>query len=139
MRALYAMIPVDRLDVPTYPGRFTPREVIAHLADWEPILREERMVEPLRNPGCAVLAYDEGERAADRGYTRLDVAAQLEVFATERAKTLAFLRGLKGEAWRATMIHPERGEMTLNDVANSLVGHDTYHVEQLLHVIASGS
>lgn len=139
MRDLFALIPGDLLDVPTYPERFTPREVIAHLADWESVLRDERLVEPARNPGCAVSAYDEGDRAIDRGYSGLDVATQLEIFAAERAKTIAFLKGLDPEAWLATMVHPERGEMTVSDVANSLVGHDAYHVEQLVHVIAPRS
>lgn len=139
MRDLFALIPADRLDVPTYPGRFTPREVIAHLADWESVLRNERMAEPVRNTGCPVLAYDEGDRAIERGYGNLDVESQLDLFATERAKTVEFLRGLDARAWQATMVHPERGEMTVSDVANSMVGHDTYHVEQLLHVIAAGS
>jgi len=61
---IIAKVPTDKLDVPTHEGRFTPREVIAHLADWEVILREERIVAPVQSPGKSVNAYDEGELAA---------------------------------------------------------------------------
>lgn len=125
----------ERMDVPTHPGRFTPREVFAHLADWEPILREERMVSPIANPGCTVDAYDEGELAAAKNYRAWDVAESVSAFALERAKTIELLRSLDTSQWEAYFTHPERGNMTVYDMANLLVGHDMYHVEQLVSVL----
>lgn len=40
LRRLFTLLPEDQLDVSLEEGRFTPRQVIAHLADWEPIMRQ---------------------------------------------------------------------------------------------------
>ena len=126
------------MDVPTQPERFTPREVVAHLADWEPILREERIVVPIAQPGCSVKAYDEGDLAIANNYAASDPLESARTFAEERAKTIELLRSLDAGQWDAYFTHPERGRMTVYDMANLLVGHDMYHVEQLLSAITSG-
>lgn len=130
--SLLRSIPRDVLDEPSSPGRFTPREVIAHLADWEPILREERIAAPIASPGLTVAAYDEGELAERNNYAAKDPHEQAALYAVERQKTVALLKSLTEEQWRLSMKHPERGEMTVYDMANLLVGHDMYHVEQLV-------
>lgn len=61
------------------PERFTLREVLAHLADWEPIWMErlERMhaeKEPL------LPDLDEGERAKQKDYAHADVGNSLKRF-----------------------------------------------------------
>ncbi len=131
-RALFREVSDERLDQPTAPGRFTPREVIAHLADWEPILRDERMRDVLEQPGRTVAAYDEGEIAERNRYRESDPEASLQTFAAERAKTVAFVQGLTEAQMDTPMIHPERGTMTIRDLANTMLGHDLYHIEQLL-------
>jgi hypothetical protein len=128
-------IPDDRLDVPTHPDRFTPREVICHLADWEPILRNERIKGALERPGEAFLAYDEVEMAAANNYADRDVNEQLRTFAMERAETVALVRQIQPEAWENVAHHPELGDMKLSDIVNMLVGHDMYHIEQLTAVL----
>src|SRR5690242_294612 len=65
------------------PERFTIREVVAHLADWDPIwrMRLERIVkedEPLLE------SIDEGELAVKNKYDQLDVHEQLARFQRER-------------------------------------------------------
>jgi len=64
----------------------------------------------------------------------MDVAEQLEILKAERAKTIAFLQSLSTEQLGSTMVHPERGVSMVEDLANMLVGHDVYHVKQLLDV-----
>lgn len=69
--------------------------------------------------------------AAERGYSFWDPIEQLGVFERERALTAQYLRSLQGEAWSNTVFHPERGEQTTEDLANMLLGHDMYHIEQI--------
>ena len=110
--------------------RFTIREVIAHLADWEPLFRG-RMELALAEPGAAIVTYDEGERAVERNYASLDVDVQFAIYAAEREKTVAFLKSLNRSDFRLEYIHPTLGPTVLEDQANMLLGHDLYHVEQL--------
>ncbi|MBS1713345.1 MAG: DinB family protein [Armatimonadetes bacterium] len=128
-RAVQAM-PSNLKDVPTHPGRFTPREVVAHMADWEPILLG-RMKQCVEAPGSAIKAYDEEQMALDNGYASCDLMAKLAEFEEARKKTVEWLMTLSDEQWKATAVHEERGPMSVMDTANSMVGHDVYHIEQL--------
>lgn len=130
IRQLLRQIPAEQLDTALQPERFTPREVVAHLADWEPIMRE-RIRTALTAPGAVIQPYDEGQMAVDHRYATLDPWEQLEVFTRERAETAAFIRTLKEEDWSQTAHHPERGPQSVDDLANLLLGHDLYHIEQL--------
>lgn len=130
VRRLFERIPKSRWDEPTPGDRFTPREVVAHLADWEPILLQ-RLVSGVERPGSSVEAYDEGARAIDEGYAQSDPGEQLKRFDSARAVTVRYVEGLAPELFANTVRHPERGEMTVEDQANLLLGHDLYHLEQL--------
>jgi hypothetical protein len=134
VRRLVMQMEPSRLDEPTSPDRFSSREVIAHLADWEPILLA-RMHKAIESPGAVIEAYDEGEMAVTHGYSRSNIQEQLASFASHRHATAEFLRGLADEDWDKAVTHPERGLMTLRDQANMLLGHDLYHIEQLTSLI----
>lgn len=127
---IFAEIPREGWDVAQEPDRFTPREVIAHLADWEPILLA-RMQAALAQPGAAIEAFDEVLMAEENGYRSSDPDEQQRLFAARRAETLAWLRALPQEAWVLQFMHPERGLHTIEDQANLIIGHDVYHAEQI--------
>lgn len=131
---LMQRIAPERIDLPTHPGRFTPREVVAHLADWEPILRS-RMERCLSEPDAQVDGIDEGVRAAEMGYGGWDWQEQAWRFAEERKKTAEWLKGLDASRLQMAITHSEKGRQTIYDQANQLLGHDLYHVEQLCEVI----
>ncbi len=130
VQRLLRLIPAHRLDEAVHPDRFTPREVAAHLADWEPIMRQ-RIQAAVTTPGQTIVAYDEGQMAVDHRYRELDPYEQADRYRTERGATAAFLRCIPPDAWRNTVHHPERGPQSAEDLANLLLGHDLYHIEQL--------
>jgi hypothetical protein len=130
IQRLLGQLPQERLDHALHPDRFTPREVLAHLADWEPIMRE-RIRTALTSPGAEIAAYDEGQMALDHGYAERDPWEQVELFIRERRVTAELLRALKDDDWEKVVYHPERGPQSVEDLANLLLGHDLYHIEQL--------
>jgi hypothetical protein len=130
IQRLIGAVAANEYDVAREQGRFTPREVIAHLADWEPIMRS-RIQQAVDSPGTEIPAYDEGQMAIDNRYSTKDVFEQATLFRDEREKTVAYVAGLKNEDMRNAVTHPERGVQTVEDLANMLLGHDMYHVEQL--------
>jgi hypothetical protein len=129
VKRLIGQIDPERYDE-ALPGRFSPREAVAHLADWEPILLE-RMKAGVAEPGVQIEAYNEGDLAEKKRYRELELAEQLEAFTRARAETAAFLRERSDKDWTKTVLHPERGALTLADQANMLLGHDLYHIEHL--------
>ena len=132
------LLPADRLDIPTEEGRFSPREVVAHMADWEPRLRA-RLEGAKAQPGVAVLVWDEGELATENRYSESNLDEQIELLESEREKTISFLRSLGADDWRLHFQHPEYGRLTIEDQASFFLGHDAYHLEQLSSVLASSA
>src|SRR6185312_4556639 len=64
-------------DQKTDPERFSFREVIAHLADWEPITLG-RMRQANERPGSTLEVWDEVQRAIDMDYASLDPRVELD-------------------------------------------------------------
>lgn len=130
LETIVRQVPVVAWDVPTGEDRFTIREIVAHMADWEELFRA-RMQTAIAHPGNHVVLFDEGERALEQGYANTDVHLQLESFAEQRGETMRFLGDLKDEDWSRFFIHPEVGNVSIYDQASMLAGHDLYHLEQI--------
>lgn len=137
VKSLIAFIDKDKLDQPTHRDRFTPRQVLAHLADWEPIFLE-RMIAGFKTPGAHVQGMDEGVRAEEQRYDQWKIEDCLSMFEGRRAETTSWLKSLTRDDWQKKIVHSEKGEMTLEDNANMLLGHDLYHLEQLSDVVQKG-
>jgi len=112
------------------PERFTLREVIAHLADWEGVWWER--LEAVRTRHRPVLpGYDEGQWAIDHDYAHADVERQLACFAERRRRLVALLESLGPQDWERVGLHTEVGEITLEGLAVLVLGHDGYHTRQI--------
>lgn len=125
-----ARIPESEYDRKTDPDRFSPREAVAHLADWEPILLN-RLRSAVETPGGTVPGIDESQRAIDGGYASRDPREEARKLVELRAETVAYLRSLAPEDWEKTFVHAERGAHSVFEAAAQIVGHDTYHLEHL--------
>jgi len=128
---LYDMLPDAKMNQRLHEDRFTPRQIIAHLADWEAILRE-RMVGTIQWKPYEIKSLDEGQRAIDNQYHMIDVKISLKRFYSERLKTLSFVELLPPEAWSEMAHHPDYGAVTVLEQVQMLSGHDIYHIDQLL-------
>jgi len=120
----------DDYDVRPDPDRFSMREVVAHLADWEPIMLT-RIRTGVESPGSTIQAYDEGQMALENNYASSDPMERLRAWKADRSKSIEYISGLKNEDFAKPVVHPERGQMLVGDIAHMLVSHDIYHVEQL--------
>ncbi|MDX2064330.1 MAG: DinB family protein [Fimbriimonadaceae bacterium] len=128
-------IPAGRYAEFRHAERFNLIEAVSHLADWESILLD-RMQQTLEHPGSTVEAYDEGERAIAKQYATRDIRHELSVFANRRRDTVSFLETLTPEQLALTSVHPERGVMSIEDQANTMLGHDVYHLEHVSEYFA---
>lgn len=111
------------------PERFTIREALAHMADWEPIWYE-RLSRIIEGENPTLPGYDEGQFAIDRDYAHSDVREQLAKFAEGRAKIRAYVASVPADAWDRTGVHGEIGPMTFHDLITLLLAHDGYHLKQ---------
>lgn len=106
--------------------RFSVRESLAHLADWEPIwlMRARRtLAEDVPNlPGI-----DEGELAIQNDYASSDPLESLRRYREGRKELVAFFRSLSESDWHRKFVRDEVGEVTLFELASMVLGHDGYH------------
>lgn len=125
---LFESLPEDVLDVPYAPGKWSPRQVISHLADVE-LATGWRLPQTVAAPGVELALYDQDAWAVR--YARLDAALALEAFRALRAWNLALLASLTLQDWLAEGYHPERGFESVDFMVRYLAAHDLNHLEQL--------
>ncbi len=112
------------------PARFTLREVLAHLADWDPIF-SERLTRMQGEDHPTLPGYDEGAKAIEHDYVSSDWREQLALF-TERRRTLtAQVRAFSPEDWPRTADRPEIGVLSMQDLTMLIPLHDIYHLRQV--------
>lgn len=110
------------------PGKWTGKQVLAHLADAEMAIGF-RIRQVLSEDNHAIQGFDEGAWA--RRYDDVDVEAALGSFLAQRRWTLSLLRRLGPQDLSRQAVHPERGPETLGTIVTLLAGHDLNHLAQL--------
>lgn len=60
-----------------------------------------------------------------------ELRPQLEAFANERGETISLLMNLPLKGWKKAGIHEENGEITVEDIVETLIDHDTEHLTQM--------
>src|SRR5437879_4399938 len=81
----------SKLDVAPGPGRFTLRESVAHVLDWEPRFRS-RLELAVAASGSKIEEFDEDELPRLGHYSEADVEKSLEQFAVKRAETVTYAK-----------------------------------------------
>lgn len=133
LEAFLKAIPADdpRWDRRPDPERFTLREIVAHLADWDPIFTS-RMELTVKEELPFIPDLDEGQVALDHDYAHQDPQAALSRFRTARAALVVFLTGLTDADWTRPAVKEIHGPVTLERQAVLVLAHDGYHMEQVV-------
>ena len=122
----------ERLDASPAPGKWSPREILAHLADCELVFcfrLRQTLAAPLDQPHPVIQPFDQaiwGER-----YSAYDVPSALALFRAAREWNLRLLSGVRGKEMERATTHPERGTMTFRTIVETMAGHDINHLQQL--------
>ena len=113
------------------PDRFTLREMVAHLADWDGVFLG-RMTQTRDEENATLRGLDEGQVAIDHDYAHADPQECLMRYEAGREKIVAFLRALSPEQWERVGTHTEVGPISLEAQAVLVAVHDGYHRQQAL-------
>lgn len=113
------------------PVRFSLRELLAHLADWEPIWLE-RFIRMRDESRPFLPSVDEGQIAAARGYSNLDPIHSLARFRVGREDLVKMLDTLSTSDWDRTGEREFVGPLTLQMMASYVLSHDGYHLLQVV-------
>lgn len=110
------------------PGKWTGKQVLAHLADAE-VGIGFRVRQVLAEDHHRIQPFDESAWA--RRYVDVDHQAALTSFLALRRWNLALFRSLGPADLAREAFHPERGPETLGTIVRLLAGHDLNHLAQL--------
>ncbi len=111
-------------------GKWSMIENAAHVRDIERVYQGRFARIPFSEKPAFWL-LDNDRAAAQLKYADSDPAAVAKEFRRLREDTLLLLRALPHAAWQRTGIHPTRGELTLEQLAEVLAAHDDLHLKRI--------
>jgi hypothetical protein len=118
------------------PGKWTTTEILCHLADCE-LVFAYRLRQALAEPHHVIQPFDQDVWAS--GYGAMDGAEALAVFTAMRRWNLALFDRMTTADFDKRLTHPERGEMTVRTVLETMAGHDLNHIGQIERIADGGA
>lgn len=127
LRAAVAGMNRTQLTARPVPGRWSTIEVLAHLADFEPVFAD-RMMRVIALPDPLLLVADENLFVKALDYQGRDADEELAVIESLRKKMARIIRGLTPEQLQLTGVHTKRGLLTLEQVIQTAINHVQHHL-----------
>jgi uncharacterized damage-inducible protein DinB len=128
LRSLVGPLTVQQAEKATAPGKWSIREITAHLADCE-IAFAFRLRQTLSQEHAALQPFDQNAWA--QRYGAYDVESALTLFAGLRLWNLKLLQSVSDADCDRPATHPERGTMTFRTIVETMAGHDLNHLRQI--------
>lgn len=113
------------------PGKWSPAEIICHLADCE-LVFGFRLRQTVTEDAPIIQPFDQEKWA--NTYGGIQAGQALAVFTALRGWNLQLLRTVLPAAATRKVTHPERGTMTFQTIVETMAGHDLNHIEQLKRI-----
>ena len=128
------MIGPEKTTLPPAPGKWSPAEIVCHLADCE-IAFAFRLRQTLAEDHHVLQPFEQDKWAAP--YNGIAAKDALAVFTALRKWNLLLIeKALPGSASKP-VTHPERGAMTFQTIVETMAGHDLNHLTQLKRIAAN--
>ena len=108
-------------------GKWSTLEVVAHLADFDPIMAD-RMKRVIAEDNPLLVGADENKFAAALCYQDRDLEEDVRIIECTRGQLARILRKLPESALQRVGKHNERGPRTLEQLLTTSIGHIPHHV-----------
>jgi hypothetical protein len=123
----------EKLNLDPAPGKWSVRNILSHLADCE-IVFAFRLRQALAEDRHMIQPFDQDKFAVRYGCYNARTAA--DVFNVTRKWNIALINGLSEADFARPLNHPERGDMTLRTIVETMAGHDRNHLKQIQAFVA---
>jgi hypothetical protein len=117
-----------QLKTPAAPGKWSPLEVVAHIADAE-ILYADRLTRVLGMDQPALPSMDPDTVQARLPGNQRDLAEELALISTIRTRMLRILQGVNPGDFQRIGHHSEAGPLTAETLLTRVVRHLPHHAE----------
>jgi uncharacterized damage-inducible protein DinB len=129
-------VPESAWDLHPISGRWSIRQVVCHIADFEPI-GADRMKRVLVEDNPTLFGADESAFASLLHYEHRDVANELQLIAATRRQMTAILRRTELEDFQRTGVHTEAGPLTLESLLERMARHIPHHLSFIEQKVAA--
>jgi uncharacterized damage-inducible protein DinB len=131
-RELRQRITPEMWEQPIAPGKWTIRQVLVHVVQWEMIFGL-RLRFALASPDYVIQPFEQDPLMMEAAV--VDGPTALAALEAVRRMTLTFAESLTPEQRRQKTQHAERGEIDVQDILVTLAGHGVHHLRQIQGVV----
>jgi|SRR5579871_1154009 len=117
-------------DFVTAPGKWSIRQIIAHVADAE-LVYAQRFRQVIAEDNPNLMPFDQDAWARNLDYARRKPKQSLETFRRIRAENYELLKDLPEAAYTRTGNHLQNGSLTLRRLVEGMAQHAESHARQL--------
>jgi len=120
----------EESNFPPAPGKWTIRQIVAHLADSEIVLAH-RFRQVIAEDSPTMVWFDQDAWASHLDYARRKPKQSLETLRRTRAENYDLLKGLPESAYDRAGNHTQRGRITLGQLLEHGSAHTESHARQI--------
>jgi len=120
-------------DFVTAPGKWSIRQIAAHLADSE-LVGAHRLRQVIAEDNPTLIAFDQDAWTKNLDYSRREAEQSFETLKRIRTENYELLKAVPDAAWERTGNHTENGPMTLRRLLEGYAGHAESHARQLQQI-----
>lgn len=117
----------EHLDARPIAGKWTTRQVVCHIVDFEPIYAD-RMKRVIAENCPTFFGGDPDIFAAGLAYNHRAVGTELELLGLVRTQMATILRDLKAEDFQRIGKHSEAGPLSLETLLQRITSHVPHHI-----------
>jgi uncharacterized damage-inducible protein DinB len=128
LRQLVAGMTREQVTARPIAGKWSTLEVVAHLADFDPIFAD-RMKRIIAEENPTLMGADETKFTAALCYQDRDMEEELTIIDMTHRQLARILRKLPDSVLQRVGNHSERGPMTLEKFLTSATNHITHHAK----------
>ena len=111
-------------------GKWSTLEVVAHLADFDPILAD-RIKRVIAEDNPILIGFDQDKWAANLDYKKRKISQPIETFRRLRGENYELLKDQPESTFARTGNHNKRGQMTILDMLRLHTEHVEKHVQHI--------
>ena len=120
------------------PGKWSPAEILAHLADTD-LVWGYRIRKVLEVGGARLEAMEQDRWCRRLRYAAVPPAAALAAFEALRRWNLDLLERIPAGRRRAWGAHSQFGRLSINRIVRMLAGHDRNHLRQIKAIVGKSA
>jgi len=118
----------EEMDAAPVPGKWSTRQVVCHLADFEPVYGD-RIKHVIAEDEPTFAGGFHQQFAEHLAYGKRDIDEELTLIDVVRSQMVRILRTLRPDAFDRTGVHSVEGRMTLRTLLERITNHIPHHVQ----------